>query len=191
MYRNVAIFISCLLSVIISSSAFGREYEAPSSSTESADASSILDEVNNREYEVPPSGTEAIGASPISDEDMEYCVKIYNEAKWLKEEAKGLSATIEGTQVNRYNREAVDAYNAKVAEYNIMKERHDSMIGYFNSHCANRQAASAKRIVDCLNNSDCEAHQAGPIDASIGHQSNSINTTICSNNLECWQLFSK
>lgn len=88
-------------------------------------------------YEVPPSSQTRAHVPWIPDEDMENCVILYNEAKWLSER-------IRSTYVNRYNREEVNSYNAMVT-------KHKSMIDFFNSNCAGKQSKSAYEAAQRLN----------------------------------------
>ncbi len=88
-------------------------------------------------YEVPPSRSTSSSVPWISDKKMEYCVKIYNEAKWLKNE-------MDGTQVNNYSQTSVDSYNNKV-------HNHTEMINYFNNNCAGKQSESAYKAAQKLN----------------------------------------
>ena len=90
-----------------------------------------------QKYEVPPSSSTTSNVPYISDADMEACVKIYNEAKWL-------AAKIDRTSVNRYSNKSVNAYNRKI-------RAHKRMIRYFNDNCAGRQSESAWRAAQELN----------------------------------------
>lgn len=90
-------------------------------------------------YETPPSKTTSTLDAPyISDEDMEQCVKLYNEAKWLADEMRS-------TAVDRYSQASVDAYNNTVT-------RHSNMIDAFNRDCAGKQSESAYKAASRLNN---------------------------------------
>ena len=80
--------------------------------------------LNAREYIAPPSSSTRGSVPVISDEAMEKCVKIYNEAKWLREE-------INDTYVNQYDNTSVNNYNQKV---NKVKR----MTNYFNQNCAGK-----------------------------------------------------
>lgn len=90
-----------------------------------------------RDYEIPPSDTTSSSVPYISDEAMEYCVKLYNEAKWLLEE-------IDRTVVNQYSQSSVNSYNSKVS-------KHSNMIDYFNKNCAGKQSYSAYKAAQKLN----------------------------------------
>lgn len=90
-----------------------------------------------REYVTPPTSRTSANVPWIPDDQMEYCVKIYNEAGWLEEE-------ISSTYVDRYNQYSVNAYNEKV-------NRHSNMINYFNAHCAGKQSESAYKAAQKLN----------------------------------------
>lgn len=89
------------------------------------------------EYEVPPSSATSANVPWIPDSEMERCVKLYNESKWLEEE-------LNRTSVNQYSQESVDAYNSKVS-------RHSKMIDDFNTNCAGKQSESAYRAAENLN----------------------------------------
>ena len=88
-------------------------------------------------YEVPPSRSTSLSVPWISDSAMEYCVKVYNKAKWLKEE-------MDYTQVNSYSHVSVNNYNEKV-------HKHGKMINYFNGNCAGKQSESAYKAAQKLN----------------------------------------
>jgi len=90
-----------------------------------------------REYIAPPSSSTRGSVPVISDEAMEKCVKIYNEAKWLREE-------INDTYVNQYDNTSVNNYNQKV---NKVKR----MTNYFNQNCAGKQSYSAWKAAQKLN----------------------------------------
>ena len=90
-----------------------------------------------RQYEAPPSSSTYGSVPVISDEAMEYCVKIYNEAKWLGE-------AMQSQYVDQYSQASVDAYNAKV-------NKHGEMVNYFNNHCAGKQSRSAYEAAQRLN----------------------------------------
>ncbi len=90
-----------------------------------------------REYSVPPSSITSANVPWIPDAEMERCVKIYNEAKWLAED-------INRATVNQYRQASVNAYNSKVA-------RHSKMTNYFNINCAGKQSESAYRAAQKLN----------------------------------------
>jgi hypothetical protein len=89
-----------------------------------------------REYIAPPTVRGGNG-SVIPDKEMEKCVKIYNEAKWLKEK-------LDNTYVNTYDNNSVNNYNNKVRE-------HSNMINYFNQNCAGKQSYSAWKAAQKLN----------------------------------------
>jgi hypothetical protein len=90
-----------------------------------------------KKYETPPSDVTSRNVPYISDAEMERCVVLYNEAKWLSEE-------IDRTPVDQYSKSSVDAYNAKVT-------RHGAMIDSFNARCAGKQSESAYRAAQKLN----------------------------------------
>lgn len=94
--------------------------------------------MNAKEYTVPPTtSTHSAGGSVISDEAMEQCVKLYNEAKWLKEE-------LDRRNVDNYDSASVNSYNNKVG-------KHSQMINYFNQNCAGKQSYSAWKAAQKLN----------------------------------------
>lgn len=89
------------------------------------------------EYVTPPT-TSTRGSVPvISDAEMEKCVKIYNEAKWLSER-------LNNSYVNQYDSAAVNNYNSQV-------QKHSQMINYFNQNCAGKQSYSAWKAAQKLN----------------------------------------
>ncbi len=88
-------------------------------------------------YEVPPSKSTHSNVPWIPDKEMEYCVKIYNEAKWLNN-------AIDSIQVNSYSQASVNTYNDKI-------RKHAEMINYFNKNCAGKQSKSAYEAAKKLN----------------------------------------
>jgi len=88
-------------------------------------------------YEVPPTSSTMGSVPVISDEKMEWCVKLYNEAKWLGKE-------INNMYVNQYDSNSVNNYNNKV-------RKHSSMIRQFNAECAGKQSYSAWKAAQKLN----------------------------------------
>ena len=92
--------------------------------------------VFSKDYEIPPTSTTSSNAPWIPDEDMEMCVKKYNEAKWLSEE-------LSKTNVDKYSQASVNAYNSKVSN-------HSRMIDYFNEYCAGKQSESAYKAAQKL-----------------------------------------
>ena len=98
---------------------------------------SITVNAQTRNYEAPPSSSTRGHVPWIPDSQMEQCVKLYNEAKWLGEE-------IDSTTVNQYNHASVDSYNLKV-------DRHSKMIDFFNQNCAGKQSESAYKAAQKLN----------------------------------------
>lgn len=97
----------------------------------------IIQSIFAETYKVPPSSTTYGSVPVISDKAMEYCVKVYNEAKWLESD-------INSMYVNQYSQSSIDAYNAKV-------NKHSTMINYFNQYCAGKQSESAYRAARNLN----------------------------------------
>ena len=88
-------------------------------------------------YVVPPSSSTRGHVPVISDEQMEECVKVYNESKWLTQD-------LGRTRVNQYSQAEVNAYNRKVNEVNSKTE-------WFNANCAGRQSRSACEAAQKLN----------------------------------------
>ena len=97
----------------------------------------IVANAQTRIYEAPPSSSTRGHVPWIPDSQMEQCVKLYNEAKWLGEE-------IDSTVVNQYSHASVDNYNLKV-------EHHSKMIDSFNQYCAGKQSESAYKAAQKLN----------------------------------------
>ena len=91
-----------------------------------------------REYKAPPTSSTSGSIPYISDQAMEKCVKLYNHAKWLKDE-------IDSIYVDRYSQSSVNNYNNKV-------NNHSNMINQFNSNCAGKQSYSAWKAAQKLNN---------------------------------------
>jgi len=89
------------------------------------------------EYKIPPTSSTSGSAPYISDKAMEECVKLYNQAVWLKNE-------IDTLQVDRYSQNSVSNYNNKV-------NRYSKMIKKFNRDCAGKQSYSAWKAVQKLN----------------------------------------
>ena len=83
----------------------------------------------NQQYVAPPTSSIRGYVPVISDAQMEQCVEIYNQAKWLGD-------SLRNTRVNRYSNDSVDSYNQKVAQ-------HSQMINWFNQNCAGKQSCSA------------------------------------------------
>ncbi|MFZ7240007.1 hypothetical protein ACLSYN_02900 [Avibacterium avium] len=93
--------------------------------------------IANQHYTAPPTSSTYGNVPVISDEQMEKCVEIYNQAKWLGEE-------LQNTYVNQYSQASVDSYNNKVGQ-------HQSMITWFNQNCAGKQSRSACEAAQELN----------------------------------------
>ncbi|MFZ7307617.1 hypothetical protein ACLSY1_05685 [Avibacterium avium] len=93
--------------------------------------------IANQHYTAPPTSSTYGHVPVISDEQMEKCVEIYNQAKWLGEE-------LQNTYVNQYSQASVDSYNNKVGQ-------HQSMITWFNQNCAGKQSRSACEAARELN----------------------------------------
>jgi hypothetical protein len=104
--------------------------------------------VSAQQYEIPPTEATRGYVPVISDEQMEECIKLYNEANWLEEK-------IDSAVVNRYEALEVEAYNADIERYSNMTEK-------FNRECAGKQSKSA-----------CEA--ARKLNAAKGIKSQSCN----------------
>ena len=88
-------------------------------------------------YVEPPSSTTRGYVPVISDEQMQECVRVYNESEWLSQE---LRASI----VNTSSQAEVDAYNRKVSQVNRMTD-------WFNAQCAGKQSRSACEAAQKLN----------------------------------------
>ncbi len=92
---------------------------------------------SERSYEMPPTYFTQDFVPVISDDAMVECIKVYNEATWLKEKLASLT-------VNQYSRDEVDAYNTKVSEVN-------RMTSWYNSQCAGKQSYSACKAANEIN----------------------------------------
>lgn len=92
--------------------------------------------LNAQQYVAPPTTSSGSGGV-ISDAEMEKCVRIYNEAIWLKEK-------LEKTNLDRTSSAAVNVYNEKVREFT-------NMTNYFNNNCAGKQSYSAWKAAQKLN----------------------------------------
>ncbi len=88
-------------------------------------------------YVMPPTSSTRGHVPVISDEQMEQCVKVYNESEWLNQE-------LDSTYVDRYSQSEVNAYNRKVNKVNAMKN-------WFNANCAGKQSRSACEAANKLN----------------------------------------
>jgi len=97
----------------------------------------IMANASARDYVVPPSETTYTSVPVISDAEMEQCVILYNEAKWLRDE-------IDKTVVDKYSERSVASYNNKIATFNGMNSS-------FNSICAGKQSQSAYNAAQRLN----------------------------------------
>ncbi|MFW9325234.1 hypothetical protein [Glaesserella parasuis] len=93
--------------------------------------------VANQYYTAPPTSSTHGYVPVISDTEMEQCVEVYNQAKWLGEELKN-------TYVDRYSQASVNSYNSKVAQ-------HQQMTDWFNQNCAGKQSRSACEAARELN----------------------------------------
>ncbi|KAB1992624.1 MULTISPECIES: hypothetical protein [Haemophilus] len=83
----------------------------------------------NQYYVAPPTSSTRGHVPVISDEQMEKCVEIYNQSKWLGD-------SLQNTYVDQYSSASVNAYNQKIAQ-------HSQMINWFNQNCAGKQSRSA------------------------------------------------
>lgn len=97
-------------------------------------------------YTMPPSSSTSGYVPVISDAEMERCVEVYNQAKWLGEE-------LEQTVVNQYSSYEVNAYNQKVSQ-------HSQMTDWFNQYCAGKQSYSACKAAQELNRKNGIATQS-------------------------------
>lgn len=91
----------------------------------------------SRVYVEPPSDPTFSHVPVISDEQMELCVKVYNESTWLSEE-------LNYSHVNVYSEREVNEYNRKANDVNSMNE-------WFNRNCAGKQSRSACEAAQKLN----------------------------------------
>lgn len=88
-------------------------------------------------YTAPPTSSTTGYVPVISDQQMEQCVEIYNQAKWLDEE-------LSRTSVNQYSSYKVNAYNQKA-------DKHRQLTSWFNQNCAGKQSQSACKAAQELN----------------------------------------
>lgn len=91
----------------------------------------------SRVYVEPPSDTTYSHVPVISDEEMELCVKVYNETIWISDE-------LNYNNVNVYSETEVSEYNKKANHVNKMTE-------WFNQNCAGKQSRSACEAAQKLN----------------------------------------
>lgn len=91
----------------------------------------------NQYYTAPPTSSTRGHVPVISDAQMEQCVEIYNQAKWLGEE-------LQNTYVDQYSQVSVNNYNNKV-------DQHQQMTHWFNQNCAGKQSRSACEAARELN----------------------------------------
>lgn len=96
-----------------------------------------LNTIANPHYVMPPSSSTRGYVPVISDAQMEQCVEIYNQAKWLGE-------SLQQAYVDEYSSASVNAYNQQVSE-------HSQMIDWFNRNCAGKQSRSACEAAMALN----------------------------------------
>lgn len=88
-------------------------------------------------YVSPPTQVSSGYVPVISDEQMEKCVKMYNEAKWIQDE-------LSRSSIDMNSNKSVDNYNLKVRKVN-------DMINWFNANCAGKQSRSACEAANKLN----------------------------------------
>ncbi|OOF44795.1 hypothetical protein [Rodentibacter trehalosifermentans] len=91
----------------------------------------------NQPYTAPPTSFTQGYVPVISDAQMEQCVEIYNQAKWL-------GKALQNTYIDQYSQVSVNSYNDKVAQ-------HQQMINWFNQNCAGKQSRSACEAARELN----------------------------------------
>lgn len=91
----------------------------------------------NQYYVMPPTSSTYANVPVISDAQMEQCVEIYNQAKWLEE-------SLQNAYVDPYSNASVNTYNQQVA-------RHSQMLNWFNQNCAGKQSYSACEAARELN----------------------------------------
>ncbi|SEA85124.1 hypothetical protein SAMN05660420_03410 [Desulfuromusa kysingii] len=92
---------------------------------------------STQRYVAPPIDSTTAYVPIISDEEMEKCVKLYNEAKWISEK-------LETTYVDNYNEKSVKSYNKMV-------EQNRAMLSKFNTYCAGKRSYSACKAAQKLN----------------------------------------
>lgn len=100
----------------------------------------------NQHYIAPPTSSTRGYVPVISDAQMQQCVEIYNQAKWL-------GNSLRNTYVDQYSNTSVNAYNQQVA-------RHSQMIDWFNQNCAGKQSRSACETAIELNRKNGMATQS-------------------------------
>ena len=91
----------------------------------------------NQYYVMPPTSSTYANFPVISDAQMEQCVEIYNQAKWLEE-------SLQNAYIDPYSNASVNTYNQQVA-------RHSQMLNWFNQNCAGKQSYSACEAARELN----------------------------------------
>ena len=91
----------------------------------------------NQYYVMPPTSSTYANVPVISDAQMEQCVEIYNQAKWLEE-------SLQNAYIDPYSNASVNTYNQQVA-------RHSQMLKWFNQNCAGKQSYSACEAARELN----------------------------------------
>lgn len=91
----------------------------------------------NQYYVMPPTSSTYANVPVISDAQMEQCVEIYNQAKWLEE-------SLQNAYIDPYSNASVNTYNQQVA-------RHSQMLNWFNQNCAGKQSYSACEAARELN----------------------------------------
>ncbi|SMD00211.1 hypothetical protein SAMN02746065_1207 [Desulfocicer vacuolatum DSM 3385] len=89
-------------------------------------------------YKIPPSSTTYSSVPYISDHEMEQCVRLYNEIRWLGDDIKNKQTTL-------YTQSAINSYKN-------LADRYSSMVNKFNCDCAGKQSESAYRAAQKLNN---------------------------------------
>jgi formyltetrahydrofolate synthetase len=112
--------------------------------------SSISLAETTQRFVAPPTSTTAENVPTISDEAMEQCVRIYNEAKWIRDK-------INKTVVDNYSQNSVDAYNKMVYEH-----REKQVL--FNSQCAGKRSYSACKAAQKLNKEQGLPHHECTVD---------------------------
>ena len=91
----------------------------------------------NQYYVMPPTSSTYANVPVISDAQMEQCVEIYNQAKWLEK-------SLQNAYIDPYSNASVNTYNQQVA-------RHSQMLNWFNQNCAGKQSYSACEAARELN----------------------------------------
>ena len=96
----------------------------------------IISSLYAKSYEMPQIEFKKGNVPMISDEQIEFCVKLYNQIKWLSEDL-----TKQKSSKNQAN--------ARI--YNINVKKYRNLANLFNNECAGKLAADVKTITENLN----------------------------------------